>query len=347
MSKKKPMDLDKDLNSSIRILKIKIIFFSWLAGISLLVAIASFWLYSSSFWFLYEYFPINTHDYANNISAVLASLSGVLFVYIAFLGQRWQMLYQQQEIRDNRKEMKASTAELKIQAKALKKQIKKMDRDFVHQNFFRILDQHFNIRDRIKFSYSLEPVSINSSNTVGRGEDGFVAFFRKLVLWVDDESGWEQKKDDFEEHLFFIENGYQWISKRKDIKKLGDPENWKFNEFEFTDNPNYEEIKFLIRAVMTESGFGPYLRSCYYLFGYMMRNKLPEYLDAVEAAMNIDERSFLFYQVATRFDTDGKVELRYWLIENRFLANIEPKHLLLPEHIFLLYPEESNPELKK
>lgn len=82
---------------------------------------------------------------------------------------------------------------------------------------------------------------------------------------------------------------------------------------------------------------GKYLRSCYYLFEYMKENSLAQYLDAVEAGMDKYERIFLFYQMTTRFEGDGRLDLLAWLIENRFLANVKPKHLLHSSHKDLLY----------
>jgi len=121
------MDLDPDLKKDIKGLKRKIDIFFWVAVVLAGGSISAFIFYAYFPGKVYNWFPANPHDYANTFSVVLASLSGVLFVYIAFLGQRWQMLLQQQEIRDNRKEMQASTGELKIQAKALTEQISKMD----------------------------------------------------------------------------------------------------------------------------------------------------------------------------------------------------------------------------
>ncbi|SHN25666.1 hypothetical protein SAMN04488057_11448 [Cyclobacterium lianum] len=341
------MNLDKELQKSIDSLRWKIDTF-FVVGIVL--AVAALGIYISHLIFpseINEFFDDEGTDIVNGFTVLLASLSGVLFVYIAFLGQQWQMIYQQQELRENMKEMQELTAQNKIQGNALNEQINKMDRDFVHQNFFRILEQHFNIRDRVKFSYSLEPGTFSKRNTEGRGEDGFEAYFRKVVLWVDDESGWGKKMTEFDKQSFFVENGYPWISKRDDIKNIGNPKNWNFYDIVFANDLTYDEIKFLIRVVITESGFGPYLRSCYYLFSYMYHNSLDEYLDAVEAGMNRFERSFLFYQIATRFEVDNKLILKIWLMEHRFLANIEPKHLLSPGHKGLLYPEGIGPEYKK
>lgn len=287
-------------------------------------------------------------DIVNGVTVLLASLSGVLFVYIAFLGQRWQLIFQQQEIRDNRNEMKASTAELKIQAKALTEQINKMDRDFVHQNFFRILDQHFKNRDGIFFGYKnfYGSNSEISDRTPILGEESFKGFFEDLTFWVDSYQGWGKHLDKNEKENFRTENGFRWIDKRPGLGTIADFKRVMFRQpTESTNALTTEEIRFIFRVRISDlSIFKKHIRSCYFLFGYMKNNNLSEYLDAVDAGMGRYERSFVFYQIATLFETDGKIDIKHWLIEHRFLANIEPKNLLSPEHIELLYSEESDPK---
>jgi hypothetical protein len=76
----------------------------------------------------------------------------------------------------------------------------------------------------------------------------------------------------------------------------------------------------------------------------MMINNLEEYLDAVDAGIGKYERSFLFYQIATRFEVDDRKDIKNWLMDHRFLANIEHKNLLSPKHIEFLYPIGSGSE---
>lgn len=298
------------------------------------IAIGLFGVYWFYPFIIYSVFPSNAHDYANTLPVVLASLSGIFFVYIAFLGQRWQMLYQQQEIRDNRTEMQNSTAQLKIQGDALTQQIGKMDRDFTHQNFFRILDQHFNTRDRVRI-------------IVNKGERSFEIFFQKLIFWIDDPEGWHQDLDVSKQREFLFYNGFEWFPRRFGSLFLGNEKTFKLRFPDPKIKLNKNEIAFIIRAVMIEYEFETYLRSCYYLFDYMMKNTFSQYLVAVDAGMGTYERSFLFYLIATRFEVDGRIDLKHWLMDHRFLANIEPKQLLSPEHIELLYPIASDPYFKK
>jgi hypothetical protein len=329
------MKLDAELERSIKGLRLKINTFFVFA---IVFAVAALGVYAGFLFFPTEvddFFSGDGTDIVNGITVLFASLSGVLFVYIAFLGQQWQLIYQQQEIRDNRTEMKASTAELKIQAKALTEQINKMDRDFVHQNFFRILEQHFKTRDRVEFS--------------GRtGEEAFIFFFKRLVRWVNDKGGWDRDIDD----QFLMKNGYEWYPKRPELGLIGDIDNTKLKP---TQDPKHDlnkfEVGFILRAILSEYGLGKYLRSCYFLLEYIKENDqehdLSNYLNAVEAGMDQNERVFLLYQLINQFDVDGYKELKDWLIEKRFLASVQPKHLLDPRHMEWIYPTERNPEYKK
>ena len=330
------MELDQDLKNSIDSLKRRINTFLFFAVLLALGAIGTFVFYSICPNRINDWFPANPHDYANNFSVVLATLSGVLFVYIAFLGQRWQMLYQQQEIRNNREEMQKSTVQLEIQGNALSEQIKKMDRDFVHQNFFRILDQHFKTRDRVIYEYD----TTKQDKKKGDGEAAFEYFLEKVTLWVDNKyNGWNLIKTDKEKMNFFKENGYNWVDRPSGLNNIKSATEFKFvDSLDVIKKIDKTKIIFILRAITKEEGLGTYLRSCYYLFEYMKENSLSQYLDAVEAGMDKYERIFLFYQMTTRFEGDGRLKLLSWLVENRFLANVKPKHLLHPSHKNLLYP---------
>ncbi|MDN3688708.1 hypothetical protein [Cyclobacterium jeungdonense] len=337
------MELDKGLADSEWNLRLRINIFFWLAILFALAALGSA-LFPGR---IYDWFLDNPRDHANNLSVIMASLSGVFLVYVAFLGQRWQILFQQQELRENMKEMQKLTAQNEIQGNALNEQIKKMDRDFVHQNFFRILEQHFKTRDRVEFYDEINsPFDSKSIKIREKSENAFKELFWKINVWVDSKFGWLEEQNEKSENYFLVENGFAWQPRRPKLGLFGDPTGLRFNldpEQELTK----PEITFIIRAVMTQFQFDTYLRSCYYLFDYMMKNKFSQYLVAVDAGMGTYERSFLFYQVATRFEVDGRIDLKHWLMDHRFLANIETKHLLSPEHIELLYPIGSGPEFEK
>ncbi len=72
-----------------------------------------------------------TGSYIGGFSAPFASLAGIFFVYVAFLGQRLQIIYQQQELRTNQKELQDTRKELRGQ----KQQLKRQNQQFKNQSF--------------------------------------------------------------------------------------------------------------------------------------------------------------------------------------------------------------------
>lgn len=342
------MDLEDELASSKCALKTRIDIFFWIAVILGLLAIISFVFYAYFPGKIYNWFPANPHDYANNLSVILASLSGVLFVYIAFLGQRWQMLYQQQEIRDNRNEMKLSTEELKNQARALTDQISRMDRDFIHQNFFRILEQHFKTRDRLSYpkleNLEMNPKSNKSKSTIYTGEETFIGLFRFLLKWIDDkEKGWHRKLTELQPEMFERMHGFKWIDRNTDFSFSALPELKLISPTEDVQRLDIDQIQFLFRYILHEGEFDTYIRSIFYLLTYVKDNHhLKNYLKAIESGMGNQERVFMFYFLTTQFPLHGEDDLMVWLMENDFLFSIKEKELLDPLHKSLLYPKEGH-----
>src|SRR5690606_36778948 len=126
------MELDSDLNlqrnnleQSITKYKRVAILFSALTAIPFVVA-AIYNFTNPSYLSLEE-----TGSYIGGFSAPFASLSGILFVYVAFLGQRLQIIYQQQDLRTNQKELQETRQELKGQ----KEQLELQNRHFENQAF--------------------------------------------------------------------------------------------------------------------------------------------------------------------------------------------------------------------
>ncbi|EON75799.1 hypothetical protein ADIS_3690 [Lunatimonas lonarensis] len=319
-----------------KVLNISIYVLTPLAGILALLSVGSFYIYSRCHIWVHSIFPNNTHDYAVGISVTLASLTGVILIFVAFLGQRLQLIYQQQELRDNRDEMKKSTTQLKKQARALNKQIKQMKEDSIVQTFFRILEQHFLIRNSVVFRLEEQTET---------GDKAFHLYFDHLINWMSGRiDAWKYPRDIVQADIFLKNHGYNWVPMRLELEGV-------WNLFFAMKEPEYpllkNEVAFLIRTALRETSFGSYQRSYYYLFRYMMDNGLEKYLDAVEAGMGQWERVFLFYHIVTRFDVDERTDLKDWLIDHRFLSSIERKHLIFPSHMEWIYPIGSEPQFKE
>jgi hypothetical protein len=61
-------------------------------------------------------------SFIGGVSGTFAALAGVFFIYVAFIGQRLQILFQKEELEMNRKELKETREEIKGQKKQLKLQ---------------------------------------------------------------------------------------------------------------------------------------------------------------------------------------------------------------------------------
>lgn len=73
-------------------------------------------------------------SFIGGVSGTLAALSGVFFVYVAFLGQRISIIQQQIELQDNRKELR----ETRIEIQGQKEQLERQNKQFQIQSFERV-----------------------------------------------------------------------------------------------------------------------------------------------------------------------------------------------------------------
>lgn len=339
------MELDQDIKDSMRWLK-------W--RMNSLLAIAIFLdLAAVSFYLLsvikpltvQRFFPQSMPEYVNGVSVVLASLSGVLFVYVAFLGQRWQMLFQQQEIRDNRKEIRFSSRELRGRIELLAGQVVQVDGDLICQTFFKMLNDWCLAREAVRYAPRFHrPDRQNGTNAgknyVATRENAFACFLKDLIYWVDDEErGWKRPMDLPKQKQFFLENGYAWQAPPSGPGPIGDVANLRLQTGRDSRSQLTKgELTFLIRAVHDRKAFDTYLRSGFHLFFFIMDKNLAQYLPMVEGGMGRHERRFWFYQLATQFEGKERIKTKEWLQHYGFLAWISKKELLSPEHASFFGP---------
>lgn len=89
--------------------------------------------------------------YIGGVSAPFGAISGILFVYVAFLGQRQQLLYNQQEIRVNRKALQDSLKEQTDQRIAIESQNKQFQIQSFENVFFNLMEL-FEKQSKLVFS---------------------------------------------------------------------------------------------------------------------------------------------------------------------------------------------------
>ncbi|TXE05541.1 MFS transporter [Algoriphagus aquimarinus] len=95
--------------------------------------------------------------YIGGVASPFGAISGILFVYVAFLGQRQQLLYTQQEIRINQIELRDTRKEIEGQKEQLILQNKQFQIQSFESTFFNLLTHFRNSGpvDMLKKTYIL------------------------------------------------------------------------------------------------------------------------------------------------------------------------------------------------
>lgn len=121
-------------------------------------------------------------DFLGGTMVGIWSLAGLVFIYVAFLGQKQQMIYQQQELDLNRKEIKQTNETLQLQQREMAVQNETAKRQQFENLFFNMIDTHLKIvadLDTTFQYYDGDTGSMQFSNTEGR--DVFRDAFRLRI----------------------------------------------------------------------------------------------------------------------------------------------------------------------
>lgn len=141
-----------DIAEQKRKLSNQITIFTWTGGISAIIALIP--LAWAGFQILgnHSFFKENElGDFIGGTSGTFASFAGLAFVYVAFLGQRLQILMQQEELELNRKELQETREEIKGQRKQLVLQNKQFQIQSFETVFFSLLNL-FEKQSKLSFS---------------------------------------------------------------------------------------------------------------------------------------------------------------------------------------------------
>jgi hypothetical protein len=266
--------------------------------------------------------------YIGGVSVPFASLASVLFIYVAFLGQRLQILFQQQDIRQSSKELELTREEIKGQKlemagqrKQLEIQNKQIKLDQLDRMFLKLLDSHSQIKNHIFYGRKWDKM-----NKVIRddpeGKDPFKSAYIMLEYYPISDNGWKKLTNEEARKIFGDGN---YILFRDDFEH---------------SSALREEIQFIFKMVYNEEVFGAYSRLVHYIIDYLFKNNLLEYLAIFESHMTKFERVYLYYWSLTRLDIE-KLEV---LKSNKFLFSIDARHLIVPNHFNFLYPERLKTE---
>lgn len=113
-------------------------------------------------------------DFLGGSVASLWALAGVFFIYVAFLGQKLQLIQQQDDINLSRKELKLTRKELKYQRKQMEEQTAIYRKQIFENTFFNQLKIHHEIVNNVDFG---------SGDSRRSGTDCFKKFYERFASY--------------------------------------------------------------------------------------------------------------------------------------------------------------------
>lgn len=136
-----------------------------LAMAGLLAALLGTWMFGRG----HVSAPSELGDYVAGTAGPLWALAGVLLVYLAFVGQRVQLVYQQAELRATRTEFTQQTAALEGQQAEMERQVLESRRQTFDNAFFQMLRLYNDI-----LAETAIPGRGRGTAEMDRGRDAFV-----------------------------------------------------------------------------------------------------------------------------------------------------------------------------
>jgi hypothetical protein len=112
---------------------------------AVLGAIGSFWIIAFE-----KKGLADVGQYLSGTTATAWALAGVILIYVAFLGQRVQILLQQQELEDNRAELRETREEIRLQRKEAEEQGRILAQQRFETTFFQMLRTYAEIAGNLE-----------------------------------------------------------------------------------------------------------------------------------------------------------------------------------------------------
>lgn len=250
--------------------------FVWTGIIILVFALVIFFLDSKT------YYGLNlVGDFVGGTVASIWSLAGLFFIYVAFLGQKQQLLHQQLEIMYSQLEVKYTRIELEGQKEEMIKQNETLSHQKFENTFFQLLSNH----NQIVNSLDLRD---KEGKITATGRDCFRTFHKYIGI-----------------HTTRLELTVPFDTVAY-LRNL---------EFEKTIK-GYE--KFYSRH---QSDLGHYFRNLYHIIKFIDESEIPEkkrYTNFVRAQLSSHELAVIFYNVLSVHGNDKFKPLieKYSLLKN-------------------------------
>lgn len=172
-----------------------------------------------AFFGLYIYFSSTPETYGLNLLgdyfggalASVWSLAGLFLIYVAFLGQKQQLLHQQIEIMHSQLEVKYTRLELKGQKREMKEQNKTLRQQKFDNTFFQLLNTHSNIVNSMDLREKKGQVTIkyegrNCFNILYKWLEKFIKRRGKDMLLNPNEAGIKDTLDGYLDFYYEHQN---------------------------------------------------------------------------------------------------------------------------------------------
>lgn len=256
-------------------------------------------------------------DFMSGTVASIWSLAGLFFIYVAFLGQKQQLLNQQLEIMYSQLEVKYTRLELAGQKLEMKEQNETLKLQKFENTFFNLLSLHHQIVDGID--------EIEAKETSKGGRD----LLKERSSFVAHVNRNENKTV---EHVIIrgrdvFKNSYQYLMNRIERK----------SETDFLDN-------YMVVYSSVQTDFGHYFRNLYRIIKFIDETQFMEdetknfqnqykYTSMVRAQLSDYELLWLFYNCLS---TNGKEKFKPYIEKFALFKNL-PKEKVHNQELITKY----------
>ena len=222
-------------------------------------------------------------DFMAGTVASIWSLAGLFFIYVAFLGQKQQLLNQQMEIMYSQLEVKYTRLELSGQKEEMKEQNNTLRQQKFENTFFQLLSLFNSIVNSIDIREN------NTKNIQQQGRDCFRIFYNNLLSQIEA------------------------VMRGKKIK----------GEIVLLKNSTKEQIVegYDVFYNLHKSDLSHYFRTIYHIFKFIDESKIEDkrrYIAIARAQLSSYEQAVLFYNYihSNGYDKFKPLIEKYTIFEN-------------------------------
>lgn len=193
------------------------------------------------------------------------SLAGLFFIYVAFLGQKQQMIYQQDQLEINNQDLELNRQEIKQTNETLRLQREEMTKQNVtakHQQFenffFNLINTHLKIVEDLDSVFEVQDEIHGGTRTnEARGRDVFKDAFTQYIRFIDEGAPkiqayamlYDNKRAEFGHYYRFLYRIIDTVDKTVFVKKQDIPDMFSEDELDKA----YHRQNFVIRYQYTST----------------------------------------------------------------------------------------------